>query len=85
MDNDSITAHLIKISEDIGSISAKLDSINTSLTKHTEDDDEYQEKTDQRVLALEDSQKKVRWIAVGAAAVLTGLFKLLGFVVENHK
>lgn len=85
MDNDNITAHLIKISEDIGSISAKLDAMNTSVINHAKDDKEFQEKTDTRISNLEDSQKKVRWIAVGAAAVLTGLYKVIEFVVNSSK
>jgi hypothetical protein len=84
VDNENtIIAHLLKISEDIGSIDAKISNLNNTITKHIDDDEKYQDKTDARLTELEDSQKKVKWLAMGGAVVLSGLFKIFSWFSGN--
>lgn len=61
--------------ESLGGINAKLDVIKESFAKHVKDD----EALAARVSVVEDRQKKVKWMAAGAGAVITGL----GWLVET--
>jgi ABC-type hemin transport system substrate-binding protein len=83
VDNNTITSHLIKISEDIGSIGTKIDNVADLVKQHTDKDDEVHEDHAQRITQLEDQHKKVKWIAVGAGFVLGGLWKVVEFVVST--
>ena len=78
MDNDQlILQHLMKISEDIGSIKSDVSNLNENMTAHVKKDEQIQKEQEERLDKIEDQHKKVKWIAVGAGAVIGALFRVI--------
>lgn len=80
-DNTTVlTTTLLQIKEDIGGMRADITHIRESiqetnhlLTSHVEKDEDTHKSQDNRITTIEDSQKRIKWLASGAAAVFTTL------------
>ncbi|MGH7744607.1 MAG: hypothetical protein ACREQ5_07295 [Candidatus Dormibacteria bacterium] len=78
MDNNNIVInHLIKISEDIGSINSKLDNISYTLTKHLDEDVQLHDEQGKQIQRLEDSHKRIKWVVGGATMIILGVWKVV--------
>lgn len=76
-----LTAILTKISGDIGELKATVGNFGADLTQHIQEVKTLNE----RVVSVEDSQKRIKWIAMGAAGVLTGAWKFAEALLTTHK
>lgn len=78
----TILGILMQISGDMGEVKSDMKTIQTWLKKHVEDDQVLHKANDDRLKIVEDSQKKVKWMAAGASAVITGAAVLLGWIID---
>lgn len=86
MDNDQvILQHLMKISEDLGSIKSDISNLSTSVATHIKKDEETQTELQSKLENLEDQHKKVKWMAAGAGAMIAGLWRVVEAVVSSHR
>lgn len=85
MDNNEnvVLTTLLQIKEQIGALDSatramdsKLDDFKSGLTAHFEQDKTEHQSQNEKIKELEDSQKKVKWVAIGAGAVITLLWKV---------
>ncbi len=78
--NDLMLTTLLSIKQDIGELRSDVKNFGVSLTTHIEDD----KKLTKSISKIDDAQKRIKWIAVGAASVLTGAWKLAEFVLHKQ-
>ena len=78
----TILGILMQISGDMGEVKSDMKTIQAWLKKHVEDDQVLHKASDDRLKVVEDSQKKVKWMAAGASAVITGAAVLLGWIID---
>jgi hypothetical protein len=81
--NQIILQHLMKISEDLGSIKSDISNLSESVSTHIKKDEETQKELQDKVSILEDQHKRVKWLAAGAGAVIAGLWKVAEAFISN--
>jgi len=70
---DLVLNSLLEIKERLGSIDSTINSVSDKLESLSDDNKE----TEQRIAKLEDSQKKVKWLAMGAAGVIASVWHII--------
>lgn len=70
-DNGVLLQTLLGIKEDLGELRSDVKTFHRELSDHIEDD----KKLSEQIKGIDDAQKRIKWIAMGAAGVLTGAWK----------
>ena len=73
----------MQIKEDLGSIKSDISNISESVSAHINKDDSIHEDQEERITKLEDQQKKVKWMAVGAGAVIAGAWRIVEALIGS--
>lgn len=75
--SDVVLTTLLEIKEKVGAMDAKLDITNNVLINHIQKDDTAHSDQNTRLTKVEDSQKKVKWIAIGAGVIVTFVWRVV--------
>jgi regulator of replication initiation timing len=85
-----ILNNLMEIKQQIGTMSANISELKDIFEKHIEEhekqlekDDEHREEVTNKIKNLENSQNKIKWMAVGAAGLFASLLKIAFMYFET--
>ena len=82
--SDIILTNLLSLIEQIGSMDTKLDSLDLKLMEHLRVDETLHNTQNDKIQKIHDSQKRIKWVATGAALAISAFWKVVSVFLLRH-
>lgn len=84
-DNDIVINHLLEINRRLGELTVEVRNAADTMAAHANTDTSFHQSIGERVSSLESSVNRTKWMAMGGAGVIVGLFKAIEAYWMGHK